>query len=119
LPPADSLAGAARITLKRNGIPAESFPVGEQALLGRFDSETGPVDVDLGQLPEAVYISRHHAELRRDASGAWTIKDLAAGNGTFVRPKGQPKFQRVTGEQALHDGDEFALGNARFDFRIA
>src|SRR5215813_7491080 len=84
-------SGGARITLKRNGVLAESFPLGEQALIGRFDGETGPVDVDLGQLPEAIYISRHHAEIQRGTSGEWTIKDLGAGNGTFVRPKSQGK----------------------------
>jgi pSer/pThr/pTyr-binding forkhead associated (FHA) protein len=92
--------------------------VGAQTVIGRFDSETGPVDVDLGQLPEAIYISRRHAEIKRDDSGAWVIKDLGAGNGTFIRPKGQNKFQRITGDQAIHDGDEFALGNAQFEFHI-
>jgi FHA domain/zinc-ribbon domain len=113
------IGGLACITIKRNGIAAERFPLGEQALIGRFDAETGPVGVDLGQLPEAIYVSRHHAEIQRDASGAWTIKDLGAANGTFVLPKGQSKFQRITGEQPIHDGDEFALGNARFEFRIS
>jgi pSer/pThr/pTyr-binding forkhead associated (FHA) protein len=118
MPSTNAPTGGARITLKRNGVPAENFPLGEQSVIGRFDGETGPVDVDLGQLAEAIYISRHHAVIRRDTSGAWTIKDLGAGNGTFVRPKGQGKFQRITCEQAIHDGDEFALGNARFEFRI-
>ena len=112
------VGGLACITIKRNGILAESFSLGQQAIIGRFDSETGPVDVDLGQLPEAIYVSRHHAEIQRDASGAWTIKDLGAGNGTFIRPKGQNNFQRITGEQPVQDGDEIALGNARFEFRI-
>jgi pSer/pThr/pTyr-binding forkhead associated (FHA) protein len=114
----DAPAGGARITLKRNGIPVETFPLGEQTLIGRFDSETGPVDVDLGQIAEAVYISRHHAVIQRDTSGTWTVRDLGTANGTFVRPKGQSKFQRITDEQAVHDGDEIALGNARFEFRI-
>jgi pSer/pThr/pTyr-binding forkhead associated (FHA) protein len=116
--PATPPAGA-RITLKRNGLLAESFAIGHLAVIGRFDSETGPVDVDLGQLPEAIYVSRHHAEIQRDASGGWAIKDLGGANGTFVRPKGESKFQRISGEQAIHDGDEFALGNARFEFRIS
>jgi pSer/pThr/pTyr-binding forkhead associated (FHA) protein len=85
-------------------------------ILGRFDPETGPVDVDLSLLPEAVYVSRHHAEVRCDA-GQWTIKDLGSGNGTFVRAAGEGQFQKVTGDQPLKDGDEIALGNARFEFR--
>jgi len=88
------------------------------SVLGRFDPETGPVDVDLGPLPEAVYVSRHHAEIWRDASGEWLIKDLGSGNGTFVCDAGQRQFRKVSGDQPIKDGDEIALGNARFEFRV-
>ena len=86
-------------------------------VLGRFDSETGPVDVDLASMPEAMYVSRRHAELWKSADGSWFIKDLGSHNGTFVRSGEKPQFQRVSGEQLLSDGDEIALGNARFEFR--
>jgi hypothetical protein len=113
--------GSAVLTVRRNGGGAagESFRVeGGLAVLGRFDPETGPVDVDLGRLPEAGRISRRHAELRRDeATGKWIIRDLGAGNGTFVRPKGESKFRAVQGDQPLSDGDEIGLGTARFEFR--
>lgn len=45
--------------------------------------------ITVGRLPDNdvvlddLLVSRHHAELRRDARG-WTITDLGTGNGTFV-----------------------------------
>jgi hypothetical protein len=113
------VAGSARLTVRRGGaLSAETFVVGERAVVGRFDLESGPVDVDLAALPEANYVSRHHAEVWRDAGGQWFIKDLGSRNGTFVRAHGQSQFQRTTGEQPVADGDEIALGNARFEFRV-
>jgi len=99
-------------------LTTEAFPIGDRVVIGRFDAESGPVDVDLGPLPEAAYVSRHHAEIWRDASGQWFLKDLGAMNGSFVRSPGQSQFQKISGDQALSDGDEIALGNARFEFRV-
>ena len=97
----------------------EVYPLGgSPSILGRFDPETGPVEVDLGLLPEAVYVSRHHAEIWYDQSGQWLIKDLGSGNGTFVCDAGQRQFRKVSGDQVIKDGDEIALGNARFEFRV-
>jgi len=111
-------AGGAWITLKRSGsLTSETFPLGERVTVGRFDLESGPVDVDLAALPEASYVSRHHVEIWRDGSGQWFVKDLQSRNGTFVRTAGQGQFQRATGDTPVHDGDEIALGNARFEFR--
>jgi pSer/pThr/pTyr-binding forkhead associated (FHA) protein len=111
-------AVGARLILKRSGAATnEVFPIGGHVTLGRFDAETGPVDVDLGNLPEATYVSRQHAEMIPDASGTWKIKDLGSRNGVFVRKQGGT-FQRVTGEETVNSGDEIALGNARFELRI-
>jgi pSer/pThr/pTyr-binding forkhead associated (FHA) protein len=119
-PPAPQAANSgARLTLRRAGaLSQEVFSIsGGPSIIGRFDPETGPVDVDLGPLPEAVYISRHHAEIWSDASGQWFIKDLGSGNGTFVCTAGERQFRKTSGEHAIKDGDEIALGNARFEFR--
>lgn len=116
--PPQVMAGLAKLTLRRAGeLTGEIFPLGEHVTIGRFDVETGPVDVDLGPLPEGAYLSRHHAELRRDANGSWFIKDLGSQNGTFVRSGSSAKFQRAVQEQPVADGDEIAFGNARFEFR--
>ena len=117
--PTVSIAG---ITLKRNGVlTAESFPIqGERIVIGRFDIDSGPVDIDLGKLPptEADYISRHHAEIWRAPSGQWFIKDLGTKNGSFFRGKGQAKWERINGEQAINQGEEIALGNVKFEFQV-
>ena len=108
----------ARLTLRRGGaLSQEVFSIASgPAVIGHFDPETGPVDVDLGPLPEAVYISRHHAEIWSDDSGRWFIKDLGSGNGTFVCAAGERQFRKASGDQSIHDGDEIAFGNARFQF---
>lgn len=106
----------AKIILKRNGLASEvEFPVVSPAVIGRFDPDKGPIEVDLGPLPEAVYISRKHARLDQADDGTWTITDLGSSNGTFVL---REDFERVDSAE-LADGDEFALGNVRFVFHIA
>lgn len=116
--PTEGAAAGARLILKRSGAPtSEVFPLGGHVVIGRFDPETGPVDVDLGNLPEATYVSRQHAELIPDGGG-WKIKDLGSRNGVFVRKQGGGAFQRVTGEESVSSGDEIALGNARFELRV-
>jgi len=115
--PAPATSGAAKLFLKRGGAPTgDVFSIGPNATVGRFDPESGPVDVDMANLPEAVYISRHHAEVMlRD--GQWMVKDLGSRNGTFV--KNEAGFARVTGETPIQNGDEVAFGNARFEFQSA
>jgi hypothetical protein len=117
--PETPLAGA-RLTLRRSGaLTQEIFMLGSgPSVIGRFDPETGPVDIDLGPLPESVFVSRHHAEIWCDHSGQWFVKDLGSGNGTFVCTAGQRQFQKTNGDHAVNDGDDIALGNARFLFGI-
>jgi pSer/pThr/pTyr-binding forkhead associated (FHA) protein len=115
---ARALAVSAKLTLRRSGVlSSESFSIGEHVIIGRFDAETGPVDVDLGDLPEGSYLSRQHAELWRDSNGKWFVKDLGSHNGTFVLSGYSAKFERVTQDQPINDGDQIAFGNARFEFR--
>lgn len=107
----------AKITLRRGGVlTSEVFAFGARVVVGRFDVDSGPVDVDLSPLPESSYLSRRHAEIWRDDSGKWFVKDLGSQNGTFVRSAGTEQFQKVTQEQAIVNGDELAFGNARFEF---
>lgn len=120
-PAAPTPMGAARLLVMRAGIlTGEEFVLGGRVVIGRFDEETGPVDVDLSHLPEAGYISRNHAEIYQDASGQWFVKDLGSRNGTYIRPTGSERFQRIPANQPtpIKDGDELAFGNARFVFRI-
>lgn len=117
VPAPASAPAPARLILKRNGaLTEEVFPLSERVTVGRFDVDSGPVDIDMASLPEAAYVSRRHAEIWRE-EGQWKIKDLGARNGTFVSSS-DGQFRRVTGEQSVSDGDEIALGNARFEFRV-
>ena len=113
---------SAHLTLRRGGaLTSETFRFASGAVVGRFDPDSGPVDVDLAPLPEASYVSRHHAEFRFDGngeSGQWFVKDMGSSNGTFWRASGAGAFSRLSGEQAVNTGDEISLGNARFEFGV-
>ena len=106
--------------VKRYGaLTGEEIPLlGERLVVGRFDPETGPVDIDLSGTPGAEHISRQHGELYREATGQWHVRDLGSTNGVFVKGGSDPSFgPRVTAPRALSDGDEVAFGNARFVFK--
>jgi hypothetical protein len=57
-------------------------------------------------------VSRHHATITWQA-GAFIIQDLGSANGTYVNDR------RITGPQALRDGDTIQTGNTQFDVRLA
>ncbi|HRI45053.1 MAG TPA: FHA domain-containing protein [Fimbriimonadaceae bacterium] len=103
------------LVLKRGGAETEEvFLFSPPAVIGRFDPTVGPIDVDLGSIPEGAYVSRKHARIEiRD--GEWFLSDLGSSNGTFKL--GEQDFESIEGEAPLADGDEIALGNARFVFR--
>jgi pSer/pThr/pTyr-binding forkhead associated (FHA) protein len=105
----------ARLILKQAGTETDKiFEFSPPATVGRFDPAVGQIDVDLGNLEEAKFVSRKHAEITCE-DGVWKIKDLASSNGTFVL---RGDFERVD-EAELADGTEIAFGNARFVFRLA
>ena len=119
-PPQTATGQRARLVMKRFGaVSANEFPLlAERLVVGRFDPETGPVDIDLSTMDEAPYISRQHGEIYREANGAWFVKDLGSDNGIFVKGQADASFgPRITAPRALSDGDEIAFGNARFIFR--
>ena len=58
-------------------------------------------------------MSRKHAKIVSE-DGVWKVVDLGSSNGTFVL---KDDFERVD-EAELSDGQEFALGNARFVFQL-
>lgn len=107
--------GTASLTVKRGGVETdEVFNFIAPAVVGRFDPAVGPVDVDLGSIPESTYVSRKHARITCE-DGVWKITDMGSSNGTFVL---RDDFERVE-EAELADGDEVALGNARMIFRVS
>lgn len=105
-----------RLILKRGGQETETlFLFGLPAIIGRFDPSVGPIDVDLGTIPEGSYVSRKHAKIH-DADGVLTLTDLGSSNGTYRLDPDAGDFVKVD-SAALLDGDEIAFGNARFVFR--
>lgn len=104
----------ARLTVKRGGLLTEDvFEFAPPATIGRFDPSVGPVDVDLGNLPEGAYVSRKHAQIVCE-EGVWKLRDLGSSNGSYVL---RDDFERVE-EAELASGQEIALGNARFIFEL-
>lgn len=107
----------ATLTLKRQNAETDDvFVLVPPATVGRFDPSVGPIDVDLGTLPEGQYVSRKHARFEV-VDGAWVLRDLGSSNGTFVLIPGQD-FTRIESDHVLSDGEEIAFGNARFVFRF-
>jgi len=108
------VAQTAKLVLKRGGVLTDiEYVLHPPATIGRFDPSVGPIDVDLGTQPEGAYVSRKHAKIVCD-DGIWKVVDLGSSNGTFVL---RDDFER-TDEAELIDGQEFALGNARFVFQL-
>ncbi len=56
-------------------------------------------------------VSRHHAELRRSATGDWTVADLGSTNGIKVNG-------RRVGSTRLNPGDRVTVGTTTFVFDI-
>lgn len=113
--PAEIAEQTAKLILKRGGVlTTVEYEIHPPATIGRFDPSVGPIDVDLGTQPEGAYVSRKHAKIV-EADGIWKVIDLGSSNGTFVL---RDDFERVD-EAELSDGQEFALGNARFVFQLA
>lgn len=108
-------SGHPTLVVKRNGTETtEVFTVNNPCVIGRFDPSVGPIDIDLGNLPEGVYVSRKHAKITQE-DGIWKIHDLGSSNGTFILAN---DFEKVTIAD-LVDGTEIALGNARFVFHLS
>lgn len=104
----------AKLVLKRGGAETDiEFPLNPPAIAGRFDPSIGPIDIDLGTLPEGAYVSRKHAKFTCE-DGVWQVHDMGSSNGTFVL---NDDFERVETAD-LRDGQEVALGNARFVFHL-
>src|SRR5204863_7610051 len=56
-------------------------------------------------------VSTSHAEIVRDVTGAYRLRDLGSRRGTFVG-------ERQVDEIVLHDGDELLIGPARMRFQL-
>lgn len=112
----DDLPHARLVMNREGGESDETYEIRGRAVIGRFDDAVGPVDIDLKPLPEGVYVSRKHAEIRNE-DGTWLLSDLGSSNGTFMM--GDDDFEQITGDVELTDGSQIALGNVRFTFHTS
>ena len=58
-----------------------------------------------------INVSRVHAEIRQDESGAWILTDLGSTNGPFVNG-------RQIKSTALHDADRIIVGTTNLEFQL-
>lgn len=120
IPPTVITSGAtARLIPKQAGSPVPEFILdSSSAIIGRFDPDTGPVEVDLGGFHGDETVSRHHGEIYLEG-GQWKIKDLGSTNKIFIKPAGHNRFgPNITMPSTLNSGDEIAIGQVRLLFNI-
>jgi FHA domain len=118
-PAVSGSATTARLISKQQNAPVAEFPIDSNALIGVFDPDSGPVDIDLDSFIGNETISRSHAEIFSEA-GVWKIKDLNSSNGVFIKAAGQTRFSaRITAPTAINDGDEVAFAKVQFQFKTA
>ncbi|MCL2930287.1 MAG: zinc ribbon domain-containing protein [Trichodesmium sp. St16_bin4-tuft] len=108
----------ARLVAKQPNVPQSEFPLNNVAVVGVFDPDSGPVDIDLESFLGGETVSRQHAEIYPEY-GHWMVKDLGSLNGIFIKPSGQTRFgARITTPMNLNPGDEIAFGKVQFVFRL-
>ncbi|MEA5528019.1 FHA domain-containing protein [Dolichospermum sp. UHCC 0684] len=107
----------AKLTSKQTNAPIPEFILDNNAIVGIFDPDTGPVEIDLETFFGGETVSRNHAEIYQEL-GTWKVKDLGSTNGVFIKPPGQTRFSaRITIPTPLNSGDEIAFGKVRFLFQ--
>ena len=116
-PLAPTTISSARLVAKQTNAPQIEFPLNGIALVGVFDPDSGPVDIDLESFLGGETVSRQHAEIYPEF-GQWMVKDLGSLNGVFIKPSGQSRFgARITTPMSLNPGDEVAFGKVQFIFQ--
>ncbi|EGJ33401.1 MULTISPECIES: FHA domain-containing protein [Moorena] len=116
-PPITNTALIAKLIAKQADAPVPEFWLDHSNLIGIFDPDMGPVDIDLEPFVGNETVSRHHAEIYREG-GQWKIKDLGSTNGVFIKPAGKTRFNaKITRPETINPGDEIAIAKIRFLFQ--
>jgi len=109
--------GLAKLIPKQVGAPIPEFILdSERAIAGKFDPNTGPVEIDLSGFYGAENVSPQHAEIYLE-SGEWKIKDFGSTTGTFIKSFGASGYEKIIGPKTLNSGDEITIGNIRLLFQ--
>ena len=118
-PTPTTTATTAKLISKQPNSPVPEFIVDGSSLVGIFDPDIGPVEIDLEEFPGGETVSRNHAEIYPEG-GDWKVKDLGSTNGIFIKKSGQTRFgARLTTPETINYGDEIAFGKVRFIFQSA
>ena len=88
------------------------------AIIGKFDPDIGPVEIDLDGFYGDETVSSTHAEIYFE-NHQWQIKDMGSTNGIYIKPAGKTRFgYRMNKPEILNSGDEVAIGKSRLLFLI-
>ena len=109
--------GLAKLIPKQVGAPIPEFMLdSERAIAGKFDPNTGPVEIDLSGFYGAENVSPQHGEIYLE-NGEWKIKDLGSTTGTFIKSFGASGYEKIVSPKTLNSGDEITIGNIRLLFQ--
>jgi serine/threonine protein kinase len=105
-------------TNKQTGETRE-FILKSNNVIGRYDPNRRPVDINLENFSGSDTVARNHAEIYHEGD-RWKIKDLSSTNGVFIKHSGQTRFgSRITDIAPLNNGDEVAFGKVKLSFHIS
>jgi FHA domain len=117
--PESYTTSTAKLICKTLNAPIPEFLIENYAIIGIFDPDTGPVDVDLDNFLGNETVSRQHGEIYSE-NQQWKIKDLGSTNGIFIKKAGQNRFNaRITTPEIIENGDEIAIAKIRFIFETS
>ena len=104
---------------KQIGAPIPEFIIdSNNAIIGKFNPEIGPVEIDLDGFYGNNTVSSTHAEIYFE-NNQWQIKDMGSNNGIYIKPTGKARFgYRINKPEILKSGDEIAIGKIRLLFLI-
>ncbi len=109
----------AKLISKQVGAPITEFIIdSKNAIIGKFDPDIGPVEIDLDGFYGDETVSSTHAEIYFE-NNQWQIKDMGSTNGIYIKPRGKTRFgYRMNKPEILNSGDEIAIGKIRLLFLI-
>ncbi len=109
----------AKLISKQVGAPITEFIIdSNNAIIGKFDPDIGPVEIDLDGFYGDETVSSTHAEIYFE-NNQWQIKDMGSTNGIYIKPRGKTRFgYRMNKPEILNSGDEIAIGKIRLLFLI-
>ena len=105
---------------KQIGAPIPEFIIdSNNAIIGKFNPEIGPVEIDLDGFYGNNTVSLTHAEIYFK-NNQWQIKDMGSTNGIYIKHIGKTRFgYRINKPEILNSGDEIAIGKIRLLFIIS